>query len=164
MHGGDVGALPIEVDEDHGLGQSIGAGARLQLLGQQRGVHVPGGALAVDEDGPTALVDNRVGAGREGERRDHDVVARADAGQNQRKVERGRARGDGGGIARANGLGKLTLKRIHMRAHGGNPVGGEGFVDIDLLAAGHVRRREVDARRRGDCRAHAARSGKCVFR
>jgi hypothetical protein len=62
-----VGALPVEMDHDHGFGQSASAGALLHRGIQQFRVHVPGKRLAVNEHRPGAQVADRIGAGGKGE-------------------------------------------------------------------------------------------------
>ena len=69
------------MDQDHGLGQPALLGALGQRLRQQGRIHVPGEPLAVDEGGPGAQVEDRVGAGHEGEGGDQHLVAGVDAGQ-----------------------------------------------------------------------------------
>ena len=81
-----------------------------QRLGQQGGIHVPRAALAVDEGGPAAEVDDRVGAGREGERGDQHLVARPDAGQEQRQVQRAVPR-RAPAVRRADGRGNRARRR-----------------------------------------------------
>jgi hypothetical protein len=41
-------------------------------------------------------------------------------------------------------LAKFLLKSIYVGARRGDPVGGEGFGDIRLLAAGHMGWGEID--------------------
>ena len=114
--GVDVRALAVEVDEQHGLGQPPLPRPALQGLGQQRGVHVPGDALAVHEGGPAAHVDHGVGAGGKGQGGNEHLVARAHAGQEQGQVQRGRARAEGQGMARAHGRGEIGPDRVHAGA------------------------------------------------
>ena len=68
-----------EMDRHHGLGQPALPGALGQRLRQQRRIHVPGEPFAVDEGRPGAQVEDRVGAGHEGEGGDQHLVARIDA-------------------------------------------------------------------------------------
>jgi len=65
---------------------------------QERRVHVPGGALTVDEGRAGATVGDRVDAGREGEGAAEHLVAGADAEQEEGEVEGGGAGGEGGGV------------------------------------------------------------------
>ena len=140
-----VGALAVEVDRYDRLRQLALARLAFDRLRQQRRVDVPGAALTVDEDRSPAQIGDGVDAGGEGERGDEHLVARADAGQEQRQVQRGRARAERRGMAAADRRSELVFKGVDMRAERRDPVGGEGVLDVLLLQAGHVGRGEVDA-------------------
>ena len=113
---------------------------RLALNGfdHQRRVQVPGGALAVNEDRFGAQVNDRIGAGREGEGGGQHLVARANAQMDQGQVQRGRAGAERQRIRRADRRGELRRERVHLRPQRRDPVGREGLLDVLLLQAGHV--------------------------
>ncbi len=139
----EVGALAVEMHRDDGFGQPPLPRLALDGLDHQRRVQVPGGLLAVNEDWPGAQVDDRVGAGGEGEGGDQHLVAGADAGMDQGQVQRGRAGGERQRVGRADGGGELGLEGVHLRPQRRDPVGRAGFLDVPLFQVGHVGRGEV---------------------
>jgi hypothetical protein len=147
-----VRGLPVEVGEDHGPRHPAPAPRVLELLSQERGIHVPAALVRVDEDRRSAFVDDRVRAGHEGQRRAEHLVARPDAGEAQGQVERGGAARERRRMADAQGLAELPLQRIHVRTERGDPVGPEGLRDQRHFLAAHVRRGEKES-------AHARYSG-----
>ena len=143
--GVEVGALAEEVDEHHGLWQVMAAGAAGQRRRQEIRVHIPGLAFAVEEGGMAAQVDHGVGAGGESQRRNQDLIAGADAGQQQGQVEGCGAGAGSEGIGCARGDAELRLERVHIGPEWRDPVAGEGLFDVLPFEAGEVRRREKDA-------------------
>jgi hypothetical protein len=140
-----VGALAIEVDDNDRFRQPARVGPRRQRFGQQVRVHVPAFPLAVYEGGPAAFIDNGVDAGAEGERGNEHFITRANAGQAEGQMERGRAGTEGQGVLGADGRAKFLLEGVNVGAERGDPVAGERFGNIGLLAPRHVGRRKVKA-------------------
>ena len=103
------------------------------------GVQVPGGSLAVNEGRFGALVDDGVGAGREGEGGDQHLVARADARMNEGQVQRGRARTECQRMRCAGGRGKpcpeqcpeLVEGRVEGSASNASTCGPSGAIQLD---------------------------------
>lgn len=145
LDGGDVGALAVEVDEDERFGQAITFRAAGEEVGQQVRVHVPGGGVAVYEDGTSADVEDGVDAGGEGEGGDGHFVAGADAEVDEGQVEGGGAGDEGEGVGRAGEGAEFSLEGVYVGAEGGDPIAGEGFLDELLFQAGHVWGGEVDS-------------------
>ena len=83
QNGLNLGALPVEMDQHHGPGQTALLVALGQRLRQQRRIHVPGEPFAVDEGRPGVQVEDRVGAGHKGKGGDQNLVARINAIQAQ---------------------------------------------------------------------------------
>ncbi len=89
--------------------------------------------------GRAAQVEDRVGAGHEGEGGDQHLIAGLDAGQKQGQVQRGRARAEGQGVARADLARELGFEGVDVGTEGRNPVGGEGVLEERCFLAVHVR-------------------------
>ena len=71
----------------------------------------------VAEDRRRTRVRDRVRGGHEVERREHDLVSRADTGREQREVQRSRSVRDRQGELDADELGELALELLDLRAH-----------------------------------------------
>jgi len=85
-------------------------GARRDGGLDQRGIHVEAGLVDIDEDGARAGVQDRVGAGDEGERHGDDLIAGADAVAQQRQVQRRRAGAGGNRVRHAHQSGEALLE------------------------------------------------------
>ena len=71
----------------------------------------------VAEDRRRTRVRDRVRGGHEVERREHDLVSRADTGREQREVKRSRSVRDRQGELDADELGELALELLDLRPH-----------------------------------------------
>ena len=95
--------------------------------------HAEGLGVDVAEDGPRARRRNRLDAGIEGERRDDDLVAGADAERAQRDGERVSAVGHADCVAGAAVGGELLLEGADLGAedeHPGVHDASDGSVDL----------------------------------
>jgi hypothetical protein len=90
-------------------------------------------------------INDGVDAGSKGEGGNQHLIIRANAAQLQGQMQSGRSGAERQRVRRAHNLGKFLLKGVNVGAKRGDPVGGKGFGNIFLLAAGHVGGREVDA-------------------
>jgi len=137
-----IAALAVEIDGDHR--------ADLRPFGEraleERRVDRPGRLVGVDEDRSGTRVVDRVRARGECQRRAGDLVAGADSEHDQRQVERGGAAREGERVRHADNLAQLLLERVHVRPERCDPVGVDRVPDEPELAAGQVRRGEIDAR------------------
>ena len=115
---------------------------RLRALGDRalgrRGVEVVGQRVDVGEDRRRAALPDGVGRGDEGQRRDDDLVAGADARDVEREVQRGGAVGRGHRVGRAHALGVGGLEGGDARALG-DPAGGDGLGDGGAVGLGQRR-------------------------
>ena len=122
--------------------------------GRERGAHGLGRharGLRVDvaEHRAGARVDDRLGGRVEGERRDDDVVAGADAERAQRDRDRVGAVGDADGVPRAEVGRELVLERGDLGAEDERPaVEHLGELRVDLPAQRIERRLGVEQRDR----------------
>ena len=97
------------------------------------GVDVQVGVEHVDEDGRCAGMDDDVRGRRPGDRRDDDLVTRADAEPDERQVQRGGAGGERDRVPGADVVGEALLELGGTRA-AGQPAAPEGLHDgLDLL-------------------------------
>jgi hypothetical protein len=116
-----------------------------RLAGHSRGdrarVEVEAGRIDVGEHGSCAGMHDAIGRGTEGQRRRDDLIARTDAGCQQRQVEAGRARIDGNGVLGAEAPRKRLFEALDP-APGRQPSGLNGRNDLGNLRVADVRRRE----------------------
>ena len=133
------------MDQDYGFGEFALLCLAGQGLGQQLWVHVPGDALAVDEDRLGPLIDHRIGAGGEGEGGDQHFVARAHAQVDESQVDGRGAGAEGQGVFGAHHLTELALEGIDIGAKRRDPVGVEGVLYVLLFQTGHMGRGKIEA-------------------
>jgi len=108
-----VGALAVEIHGDHRLGQPTATSPVGQRLGQQVWIHRPGRRVRVDEDRGGADIPDHVGRCREGQVRNHDLVACADG--KTRRVEPGTfpvAYGVPGRVGLLRGYGNAIVPQV----------------------------------------------------
>ena len=133
------------MDEDDGFGELAHGRFLSQQISQQMGIHVPRFSLTIHKDGCGPAIQNGVDAGTKGKGGDNHFVAYADAKMEEDEVEGGRARAEGEGVGSGRVGANFPLKGIHLRAEGGYPIAGKGFLHELLLVARHVGGGEVDA-------------------
>ena len=141
-----VAALTVEVDREHGPDARTRLAPLRDRPVEEPGVDRPRRLVAVDEERRRARIGDRVRAGGEREARAGDLVARADPEHDEREVERRGPARQRHGVLDPRERGELPLERVHVRPEGGDPVRLDRVRDELRLAAGDVRRREVDAR------------------
>ena len=83
-----IGALAIKVDHDQRLGKPVRHRPLSQGAGQDLGIQVPSGAVAIHKDRHAALIDDRVGGRNEGKGGTEHFIAGTDSHHAQRKVQR----------------------------------------------------------------------------
>ena len=155
-----VAALAVEVDGENGPDAAALAPPVGERLVEKLRIHRPGGGVAVDEHRLGAGVADRVRARRERERGADHLVAGADAEDDERQVERGRAARERERVRDVDDLRELALERVDVRPERREPVGRDRLVDELALAAGRMRRGEVDpGHRRRAYRARRPRAG-----
>ena len=143
-----VHALAAQVRGDDGLGQAAPPRGGGKLLLEESAVHVPGAAIGIDEDGRRSLVDDGIHAADEGERRGEHHVAGAHVEAAQRQVEGRRAACGRKRVGCADDPGELLIEGIQVRAHRGDEVALECFLEESPLLAAEVRRGEENPSRR----------------
>ena len=83
----NVGALSVDVHQDHGLWAGASATRAFELVGQEAGVHVPAATVRIDEDRRGAAVDDGVGAGNERQRGAEDSISPPYPDQLERQMQ-----------------------------------------------------------------------------
>ena len=109
-HGIHVGALPVQVNWNHG------AGSRSDCRPDRRGIDVARDWIDVDEPRRRAEPADASGGGEERIRRRDDFVARADPERHHRGQQRVGAGRHGDGFGDLEVLRKLALERNDLRA------------------------------------------------
>jgi hypothetical protein len=122
-----VGALAVQVDGDHRGGQPVLRRPGGERLGEQRGVHLPGGGVGIDERRVGAHVGDGVGGGGEGQRGGEHLVAGSDAEQAQRQVQPGGARGQRRGVRHTGACRQGDLEGVDHRTQRRDPARVEGL-------------------------------------
>ena len=106
-------------------------------LSDQSRVYVTRGRVHVHEDGDTALEEDAVGRGDEGEGSGDDQVAFLNPGRDDGQVQTTGAGIDSHGIPRTDGGSKGFLKRFDLRAEA-EVAGLQDFVDRRDVGIGEV--------------------------
>src|SRR5260221_10306470 len=125
------------MDDEDGLGQPVPGGGARQCGAEQAWVHVPGGALAIDEYRVGAEIPNGVDAGDERQSRAEDRVSGPGAQRFQAEVDgRGPAPQRERGYAQP--VAEFLFERRDVGTDRGHPVRGERLGDEALLEIAHV--------------------------
>ena len=118
---------------------SLNVGVQLKCLLKRSGVHIPGLPLGVYEDWYSALINNGIYRGAEGDIRAEHLITLLDACQLHSQVQRGCACGKSYGILTAYLLTGKPFHLVYICADGGHPVSIIGFLYIFDFLAVHCR-------------------------
>ena len=129
----------VQVNRDDGL-RARGDGGEDGLDG-----HVEGVGVGIDEHQFGIDVRHGVGRCHVGHGGHDDLVTRADAERNQRKVQGDRAVGAGDGVLHTGPLGKCLLKAPHIRALPREPFGLDAVGHVCHLVSRQVGMRDGDS-------------------
>ena len=144
--GGDGGGMSVEVNGDHRLG------ARRDRLGRRHRVHARGHRIDVHEHRSRPRAHHAGRGGDEGERRDENLVLRAQPHRLEAQLQGGGAALHRDGVRHAEGLGVGGLESIDGSSPHERGVAKDGPHRIEqLLLDGLVLAGEVEERNVGLC-------------
>jgi len=130
-----VHGMAVDVDRHDGLELAVALlYLRFDFGADLAHVHAPGAGVAVHKDRDAAVVDDRLGAGDDGEGRHDDLVARPEAEAGDGRLEGRGAVAHGDAVFHAAVGGPFLLEFLDETAGGGDPAGAEALRDIFDLA------------------------------
>ena len=110
-----VGALAIQIDDDHAARQPLRPAGPFESTLQRSGRHVPAAGFAIDEDRPRAAIKDGIATADESQRRTKHGVAGLNTQQQQRQVDCRSAGTHSRGVADSDMVGKFAFEAVHMR-------------------------------------------------
>ena len=139
----ELGGIAVEMDDNDRFRHAV----EIDRTAQSLGIHIPGLALRVDEDGLGADVGDGIGGRGEGQILTKNGVTGPDAREDHRKMKSRGARRKSDGVCGAREFLHRLLEFIYVFAKRRDPVFCESIADIFKLVAllGHMRRGKVDA-------------------